>query len=254
MNVLIAMYGLYVTSFLAFYRSGIYSLGSTYLYILLVVPAFILALIAQIRVKSVYSKYSKVFSRSGYTGQSAAFELLRRNGVTDVSIGQVAGTLSDHFNPRTNVINLSEGIFNSNSVAAIGIACHEAGHALQHAQGYKALSVRDALVPVCNIGSYLGIPLAFVGYWLGFDTLIIIGLALYSLIALFQLVTLPVEFNASRRALELIDDYGLLSDDERAGARKVLSAAAMTYVASLAVTLGNLLRFIVLFLGGRRKN
>ena len=235
---------------------SLYSLDSTWLYIVLVVPAFILSLIAQAKVKSTYSKMAKVKNTSGYTGAQAAAAVLRHYGIMNVRIEETSGKLSDHFDPRTNVIRLSREVYYGTSIAAVGIACHEAGHAAQHAEGYMPIKVRNAIIPVCNIGSYLGLPIAFFGYFLGFEPLILAGLALYSLIALFQLITLPVEFNASARAMELIDSNGLLrSDEEIRGAKKVLSAAAMTYVAALAVTLANLLRFALLFLGrGRRNN
>ena len=235
---------------------SLYSLDSTWLYIVLVVPAFILSLIAQAKVKSTYSKMARVKNTSGYTGAQAAAAVLRHYGIMNVRIEETNGKLSDHFDPRTNVIRLSREVYYGTSIAAVGIACHEAGHAAQHAEGYMPIKVRNAIIPVCNIGSYLGLPIAFFGYFLGFEPLILAGLALYSLIALFQLITLPVEFNASARAMELIDSNGLLrSDEEIKGAKKVLSAAAMTYVAALAVTLANLLRFALLFLGrGRRNN
>lgn len=233
-----------------------YYISSNMLYLLLVVPAFILSLIAQAKVKSTYAKMSKVRNTSGYTGAQAAAAVLRYYGISDVHIVETTGKLSDHFDPRQKVIRLSKEVYYGNSVASVGIACHEAGHAAQHAQGYVPIKVRNAIIPVCNIGSYLGIPLAFAGYFLGFEPLVLIGLGLYSLIAVFQLVTLPVEFNASSRAVKVIDEAGLLrSEEEINGTKKVLSAAAMTYVAALAVTLANLLRFAILFLGrGRRRN
>lgn len=232
-----------------------YYMDSTWLYLILVVPAFILSLVAQAKVKSTYSKMAKVRNTSGYTGAQAAAAVLRHYGIMDVRIEETSGKLSDHFDPRSKVIRLSRDVYYGNSIAAVGIACHEAGHAAQHNQGYVPIKVRNAIIPVCNIGSYLGIPLAFAGYFLGFEPLILVGLGLYSLIAVFQLVTLPVEFNASARAIRVIDENGLLrSEEEISGAKKVLSAAAMTYVAALAVTLANLLRFAILFLGrGRRK-
>ena len=227
-----------------------YYISSNMLYLLLVVPAFILSLIAQAKVKSTYAKMSKVRNTSGYTGAQAAAAVLRHYGISDVHIVETTGKLSDHFDPRQKVIRLSKEVYYGNSVASVGIACHEAGHAAQHAQGYLPIKVRNAIIPVCNIGSYLGIPLAFAGYFLGFEPLVLIGLGLYSLIAVFQLVTLPVEFNASSRAVKVIDEAGLLrSEEEINGTKKVLSAAAMTYVAALAVTLANLLRFAILFLG-----
>lgn len=233
-----------------------YYFDSTWLYLILVVPAFILSLAAQAKVKTTYSKMAKVRNTSGYTGAQAAASVLRYYGIMDVRIEETTGKLSDHFDPRSKVIRLSREVYYGNSIASVGIACHEAGHAAQHAQGYVPIKVRNAIIPVCNIGSYLGIPLAFAGYFLGFEPLVLVGLGLYSLIAVFQLVTLPVEFNASLRAVRVIDETGLLrGDEEIKGAKKVLSAAAMTYVAALAVSLANLLRFAILFLGrGRRNN
>ena len=232
-----------------------YYMTSNWLYIILVLPAFILSLAAQAKVKSTYSKMAKVRNTSGYTGAQAAAAVLRYYGIMDVSIVETTGKLSDHFDPKRKVIRLSREVYYGNSIAAVGIACHEAGHAAQHAQSYVPIKVRNAIVPVCNIGSYLGLPIAFAGYFLGFEPLILAGLGLYSLIAVFQLVTLPVEFNASRRAVQVIDENGLLrGEDEINGAKKVLSAAAMTYVAALAVTLANLLRFVILFLGRGRRN
>ncbi len=232
-----------------------YYMSSNWLYIILVVPAFIISLIAQAKVKSTYSKMAKVRNTSGYTGAQAAAAVLRHYGIMDVRIEETSGKLSDHFDPRSKVIRLSREVYYGNSIAAVGIACHEAGHAAQHAQGYVPIKVRNAIIPACNIGSYLGIPLAFFGYFLGFEPLVLAGLALYSLIAVFQLVTLPVEFNASARAVRVIDENGLLrSEEEIKGAKKVLSAAAMTYVAALVVSLANLLRFAILFLGRGRRN
>ncbi len=233
---------------------GYYS-DSTMLYLLLVVPAFIISLIAQAKVKSTYSRMAKIRNTSGYTGAQAAAAVLRHYGISDVRIEETNGKLSDHFDPRSKVIRLSREVYYGNSIASVGIACHEAGHAAQHAQGYAPIKLRNAIIPACNIGSYLGIPIAFAGYFLGFEPLVLAGLALYSLIAVFQLVTLPVEFNASARAVRVIDENGLLrSEEEINGAKKVLSAAAMTYVAALAVTLANLLRFALIFLGRGRRN
>lgn len=229
---------------------------STWLYIVLVVPAFILSLLAQVHVKATYGRMSRVRNIRGCTGAYAASQVLRRYGITNVSIEVTEGKLSDHYDPRSNVIRLSRDVYYGDSIASVGIACHEAGHAAQHAEGYVPIKIRNAIIPACNIGSYAGIPLAFIGYFLGFDILIYIGLGLYSLIAVFQLVTLPVEFNASRRAVNVIEETGLLADgDELRGTKKVLSAAAMTYAASLAVSLANLLRFVILFLGrGNRRD
>ncbi|MBQ3519132.1 MAG: zinc metallopeptidase [Clostridia bacterium] len=222
-------------------------------YLMFVVPAFLLALGAQILVKSTYKKMSKEMNARGVTGAQAAMAVLRHYGITDVRVEATRGKLTDHYDPKNKVIRLSEGVYNTSSVAAVGIAAHEAGHAAQHAQSYAPIRVRNAILPVCNIASYAGIPLAMIGFFLGFEPLIIVGLALYSAIAVFQLVTLPVEFNASGRALAVINETGLLGDEEKSKAAKVLRAAAMTYVASLAVTLANLLRFVMIFLGGKRR-
>ena len=226
---------------------------STYLYIVLVLPAFIISLIAQARVKSVYSKYSKIASRSGYTAVTAVQALLSSYGIYNVGICRIAGNLTDNYNPKKNMISLSEGVYYSNSIASIGIACHEAGHASQHAESYLPIKLRNMLIPVCNIGSYVGLPLAIVGYFLGFGSLVYVGLGLYSVICVFQLATLPVEFNASRRAIKVIEERGLLQGDELEGAKKVLRAAAMTYVASLWVSIANLLRLVLVFTGGKRR-
>ena len=230
---------------------GFYGFDMTYL--LLVVPALILSLVAQIAVKSAYKKMAKVYSTRGYTGAQAAAAVLRYYNIGNVRIEKIGGTLSDHFDPRTNVISLSEDVYDSPSIASVGIACHEAGHAAQHALGYRPIVWRNSILPVCKIGSWAGIPLALLGYFLGFETLVWIGLLLYSAIMIFQLVTLPVEFDASHRAMQVIEETGMLSGEELSGAKKVLRSAAMTYVASLAVTMANLLRFVLIFTGGRRR-
>jgi Zn-dependent membrane protease YugP len=230
----------------------LYGFFIDYYYIILVIPAMLISLWAQFKVKSTYKKYSGVSNAKNITGAYAAQAVLTHYGITDVRIERVAGTLSDHYDPRSKVIRLSEGVYSSNSIAAIGIACHEAGHAAQHAQNYVPIKVRNSLIPICNIGSTLGVPLAIFGYILGFEPLISIGLLLYAAITVFQLVTLPVEFNASRRALRVIDETNLLYDDESGGAKKVLTAAAMTYVAAMLVSLANLLRLILRF--NRRRN
>ena len=223
-------------------------------YVLLVVPMLILSLVAQVMVKSAFSKQSKVLSERGLTGEQAAARVLYHYGITDVRIERSpSGTLSDHFDPKANVIRLSDGVYGSTSVAAIGIACHEAGHAAQHAQGYVPIKIRNAILPVCNIGSKLGLPLAIIGYFLGFEPLVSIGLILYALIAVFQFATLPVEFNASKRAIDVIEDTNMLGVEEIGGAKKVLTAAAMTYVTALLVSLANLLRFILRFSSRRNR-
>ncbi|MBQ2904447.1 MAG: zinc metallopeptidase [Clostridia bacterium] len=218
-----------------------------YYYILLVIPAMIIAAWAQVKVKSTYKKFSQIENARRITGAYAAQAILSHYGITDVRIEQVSGKLTDHYDPKAKVIRLSEGVYNSTSIAAVGIACHEAGHAAQHAEAYKPIKIRNSLVPVCNIGSYIGVPLALLGYFLGFEPLITVGLLLYAAIFVFQVVTLPVEFNASRRAINCISERGLLAEDEVPKAKKVLSAAAMTYVASMIVALANLLRLILRF-------
>ncbi len=219
-----------------------------HLYFLLVVPMLILSLIAQGMVKSAYAKQSKVLSSRGLTGEQAARRVLSFYGINDVRIEfSQGGNLSDHYDPRSNVIRLSNGVYNNSSVAAIGIACHEAGHAAQHAEGYLPIKIRNAIIPVCNIGSYIGLPLAVFGYFLGFEPLVSIGLLLYAFIFIFQFVTLPVELNASRRAMDVIEQTNMLTEQESVGAKKVLTAAAMTYITALLVSLANLLRFVIRF-------
>lgn len=227
-----------------------------YWYIILVIPAMIISMIAQVKVKSTFSKYSKVRNIRNVTGAYAAQAVLSYYGISDVRIERVSGNLTDHFDPKAKVIRLSEGVYDSTSVAAIGVACHEAGHAAQHAEGYAPIRIRNSLVSVCNIGSKLGVPLALIGLFLAIDPLIYVGIALYAGIFIFHLVTLPVEFNASKRAIDVIDSTDLLYDDEIGGAKKVLSAAAMTYVASMLVALASVLRFAlrILAMSGRRKN
>lgn len=234
--------------------AGYYGYSGTYWYLLLVIPAFILSLIAQFAVKRAYAKMSEVYSKSGYSGASAADVVLRYYGITNVRIEQVSGKLTDHYDPKSNVIRLSQGVYGSTSIAAIGIACHEAGHAAQHALGYMPIRIRNSILPVCKVGSYAGIPLAMIGYFINWEPLVLAGLMLYSFIMLFQLATLPVELNASRRALQVIEETGLLpGENEYRGAKKVLACAAMTYVASLAVSIANLLRLIIMFTGRRRR-
>jgi len=216
-------------------------------FVALIVPAMIFSLVMQIMVKSAYKKQSRVRNARGITGAMAAQMVLDANGVQNVRIEMTRGKLSDHYDPRTNTIRLSEGVYGAASVAAVGIAAHEAGHAAQHAQKYTPIKARNAILPVCNIGSMAAVPLMILGAVLDFWGLITIGLALYALIAVFQLVTLPVEFNASRRALRAIEGQNMLQGSERAGAKKVLTAAAMTYVAALVVSLANLLRFMLRF-------
>lgn len=218
-----------------------------YYYLILVVPALLLAIWAQVQVKTTYRKYSRVPNSRGMTGAYAAQAVLNFYGITDVRIERVSGNLTDHYDPRSKVIRLSDGVYNSSTVAAIGIACHEAGHAAQHAENYAPIKIRNAIIPVCNIGSAIGIPLALIGWIFSFSILIYVGLGLYAAVFIFQVATLPVEFNASRRAIKVIDETQLLRDDEIGGAKKVLAAAAMTYVASMMVSLANLLRLLLRF-------
>lgn len=230
-------------------------------YLLFAAPVIIFSLVAQGMVKSAYKKYSKIQNSRRITGAMAAQSILRFYGVTDVRIVPTAGSLTDNYNPKDKTIYLSEGVYSSSSVAAVGIACHEAGHAAQHAENYWPNKVRTALVPVTNFGSRFGLLIAFAGYFLallanlsyiGFY-IIVAGLALYGLTALFQLVTLPVEFNASHRALKVIEETGLLGGEERSGAKKVLTAAALTYVAALASAISNLLYYALRLLGSSNR-
>mgnify|MGYP005797638471 FL=1 len=220
-------------------------------YILLVIPAMLIALWAQMRVKSTFAKYSREGTYGGLTGAQAARRILDANGLTDVRIEPVRGSLTDHYDPRDKVVRLSMDVYGCDTVAAVGVAAHETGHAIQHAVGYFPLQLRNAIIPITNIGSQLSIPLVFIGYFLGMQPLVSLGILLFSLVTVFQLITLPVEFNASRRALATLDEYGMVNDYEHEGVRKVLSAAALTYVAALIVSLANLLRLILPF-GGRR--
>ena len=227
----------------------------TYLYIVL--PAVLLALMASARVKSTFKKYSRQLSASNISGAQAAQRVLYANGLTNTRIERIAGSLSDHYDPKENVIRLSQPVYDSTSTAAIGVACHEAGHALQYAQNYAPIKLRAAIIPATNLGSKLAIPLVILGiimsyYAESFITIAYIGIVFFTVCVVFQLVTLPVEFNASHRALLAIEGQGILSESELKGSRKVLSAAAMTYVAALAVSLAQLLRLLMLVGGGRR--
>lgn len=225
-------------------------------YVVLVLPCVILSLWASSMVNSTFKKYSNQLSRRGITGADAAKRVLFANGVTGVRIERVSGNLTDHYDPKTNVIRLSDSVHSSTSTAAIGVACHEAGHAVQYAQSYAPIKLRAAIIPVTNIGSKLAMPLILLGLLLTvFEdlsyTFVYLGIACFGLSLVFQLITLPVEFNASRRAMAAIRDSELLTQEEQTGARKTLTAAAMTYVAATAVALAQLLRLIMLF--GRRR-
>ena len=221
-------------------------------YILIVISALI-SLFAQFLVNSRFSKYSRVRSRSGMTGAQAAERILQSQGIYDVAIQRVSGKLTDHYDPRNKTLNLSDAVYASTSVAAVGVAAHECGHAIQHARGYAPLSFRSALVPVANIGSQLSWLFIILGIFFGGShTLIMIGILMFSAAVLFQLVTLPVEFNASGRALKLLSETGILQKDEVSDTRKVLSAAALTYVAAATTAVLQLLRLLRLFGGNDR--
>ena len=227
-----------------------YYYGIDWTYLVFVLPAMIFALIAQSMVQSTFNKYAKTPTKSGMTGYQAARMVLDQNGIHDVQIEQVAGNLTDHYDPKAKVIRLSDATYASNSAAAVGVAAHEAGHAAQHAQEYAPIKLRTAIIPITNIGSRLTLPLILIGAVLAIQPLVTLGILFFALSTVFQLVTLPVEFNASRRVMEALRSSGRLYDDELVASRKVLTAAAMTYVAALAVSLMQLLRLILIF--GRR--
>ncbi len=222
-------------------------------YIIFVLPALILAMWAQANVNSTFNKYKSVSNSRGYTAYDVARRILNMNGLNNVKIERVSGHLSDHFDPKANTVRLSDSTYQSSSVAAIGVAAHEVGHAIQHATAYMPIKIRNAIVPVVQISSYAAFPLAIIGIIFGSNRLVLAGVILFSLVVLFQLITLPVEFNASRRAIKTLESNYILEGNELSGAKKVLFAAALTYVASAAVAIGNLLRLLVLA-GGRRRD
>lgn len=219
-------------------------------YIMFVLPALILTFWAQFNVSSTYAKYGKVHSRRGMTAEQVARMILDRNGLYHVQLGRVRGNLTDHFNPKTNIVNLSDTTCTSTSVAAIGVAAHEVGHAIQHAVGYAPIKIRNSIVPVVNIASQAAIPLFIIGLFFNSGLMMDIGIWFFSAAVLFQIITLPVEFNASRRAIAILESDYILEDEEVRGAKKVLGAAAMTYVAAAAMSLAQLLR--LLSMRGRR--
>ncbi len=221
-------------------------------YILLVLPVIFASIIINWRLKSTYNNYSKIGNSRGITGAQAAQMVLNYYGITDVAIVPIGGNLSDCYDPTQKVIKLSEGVYNKSSIAAVGIACHEAGHAAQHAESYVPIKIRNSILPVCNIGSTLSMPLLLIGLVLSFEPLVWIGIGFFSFTAVFQLVTLPVEFNASNRAINVIESNGLLTFEEKLGAEKVLKNAALTYVAALAISVAQILRLILRFSGRRR--
>ena len=237
-----------------------YYYGLDWTYIILVLPCIIFSMIASSSVNSTFKKYSSQLSSRQITGSQAAQRVLAANGVHGVRIERISGNLTDHYDPKTNVIRLSENVYDNPSTAAIGVACHEAGHAVQYANNYFPIHIRAAIIPVTNIGSRLAMPLILLGILFSAvgafsNTLIYLGIACFGFSLIFQLITLPVEFNASRRAMTAIKETGLLTENEQKGAQRTLNAAAMTYVAATAVALAQLIRLITLFGNrGRRRD
>ena len=222
---------------------------STYI---LVILAAVISLIASARVKTTYAKYSKVLSSRGITAEQAAQQILYGAGLSQVPINQVAGDLTDHYDPRSQTLALSQTVFGSRSVAAIGVAAHECGHAIQDAENYAPIRIRNSIVPVVNFGSKLSWPLLLLGLLMSFDPLVLAGIWMFGLVVAFQVITLPVEFNASRRAMRILEERGILGSEELKGARKVLSAAAMTYVAAAVGSLLQLARLLMIRNSRRR--
>ena len=223
-------------------------------YILVLIGA-VLSLWASVTVKSTYNKYSRVYSYSGLTGAQAAAQILRQAGIYDVRIEHVSGNLTDHYDPKARVLRLSDSVYGSNSVATIGVAAHECGHAIQDQEDYVPLRFRSAFVPVANLGTQVAFPILLLGVFLGSSHFLIqVGLLCFFFGVLFQLITLPVEFNASGRAVRILRETGMMSDDELSKTKKVLSAAAMTYVAAAAASILSMLRLIILFGGNRRRD
>jgi Zn-dependent membrane protease YugP len=227
-------------------------MGLDPLYWIMMAPVLLLSIWASIRVKSTFNKYSRVATASGLTGAEVATQILRRNGLTNVTVTETSGFLSDHYDPTKRVVRLSPNVYRSNSISAIGVAAHETGHAVQHAKAYSPLVLRNTMVPIASIGSSMSWIVMIAGFILGVMGLVKVGIVLFSAVVLFQLVTLPVEFNASSRAKEMLASYGLVSRTELAGVNRVLSAAAMTYVAAAASSIMTLLYFLLRagFLGG----
>lgn len=228
-----------------------YNYDYMYYSLILIVPALLFGIWAQARISSNYKKYSKIYSSRGLTGAQVARQILDNNGLHDVQIKSIQGELTDHYDPRVNTVSLSTDIYDSTSLAAIGVAAHECGHAIQHGNNYFPLKIRNAIVPITNFGSKLAIPLLLVGLLINSYPLVLVGIFGYALIAIFQLITLPVEFNASSRAMNIIDEYGILNSDEQKGAGKVLKAAALTYVAALVSSIAQLLRLLLMVMGRR---
>ncbi len=222
-------------------------------YFILIIPALLFGLWAQSQVNNNFSKYSQLETMRGMTGAQAAEYILRQNGIYDVQVRHISGHLSDNFNPKNKTVNLSDSVYSSTSIAAIGVAAHEAGHAVQHAVNYKPIRIREMIIPVTQIGSWLYLPILLIGVIFSSQGLVNAGILLFSTLAIFQLVTLPVEFDASDRAIKTLSASGILYGEEIDGAKKVLRAAALTYVAALVSSLAQLLRLILIF-GGRRRD
>lgn len=245
-----------IASYTSNYYYGGYGYGGPFYYdwtILLMIAAFVLTLIVQGYMKSTASKYSRILSSSGLTGREAARKILDSEGLTYVSVGSIPGNLTDHYDPRDKSVSLSDTVYNKTSLTAIGVAAHECGHAIQDAKGYSPLALRSSFVPVANLGSQLAWPVFFIGLIFSIRPLLYAGIILFLAVIVFQLVTLPVEFNASRRALKVLQSTGLATNEEIKGSRAVLSAAALTYVAALTSSILQLIRLLIIA-GGRRRD
>ena len=236
------------------YYYGGYSAPGYSVYLLLLIPVLLLSVWAQTKVQGNFKKFSRVANRRGLTGAQAAEAVLRANGIMNVRIESCRGNLTDHYDPRGNVIRLSDGVYSATTVAAVGVAAHEAGHAVQYAVGYFPIKIRNLAIPLTQFGSKFSFIFLLIGMVLYSQSMFFIGLVLFSFTTVFQLITLPVEFNASRRALQTMESAHVLDDDELPGARKVLSAAALTYVAALLMSALQLLRYVLIFLGRRRRD
>lgn len=234
-----------MNTYYPFYMDGTY---------ILVLVGAIICMIASFNVKATFARYSKTANSKNLTSQDVAQKILNDAGIYDVSIRQISGNLSDHYSPSEKILRLSDTVYNSTSIAAVGVAAHECGHAIQHKENYPALTLRSAAVPIANIGSKLSWPIIILGLLLGFTGLAQVGVFLFSFVVLFQLITLPVEFNASKRALRILENSQILNSTEMKGAKKVLSAAALTYVAALFSSILQLLRLILLTRGNRRRS
>lgn len=234
------------------YPYGFYGIDMTY--IILVLPALIFAMYAQSKVNTTFNKYRTVANKRGYTGAEIARRILDMNGLNNIVVERVSGNLTDHFDPKNNVVRLSDSTYSSTSVAAIGVAAHEVGHAVQHAEGYSPIKIRNTIVPIVQIASYAAWPLAIFGILFSFSSLANFGVLLFGAVVVFQIITLPVEFNASGRAIKTLENNGILDGEELLASKKVLSAAAMTYVASAVVAIANLLRLLSLVGFGRNRD